>query len=132
MAGYLHPRDTVLERLLIVEDEEILRKHLVRLFVREGFDVAAAGTCAEATRELSGARFRALILDVRLPDGDGLDLLAELGHDRWPAVTVAITAWTTPENELRAARLGVDRLLRKPIDLRQLVNVVRGGTPPGI
>jgi DNA-binding response OmpR family regulator len=125
------PEETLMgDRLLIVEDEAVLRKHLVRLFVREGFDVVSAASRAEASEKLLATRFSALVLDICLPDGDGLDLLGDLGDAHRPRLTVIMTAFSTPQNELRAARLRVDCVLRKPVDLPELLAVLRGETKP--
>jgi two-component system response regulator PilR (NtrC family) len=113
-------------RLLIVEDEPVLRKHLGRLFEREGYEVVSAGSLAEAMDCLVGDRFDALLLDVKLPDGDGLDVLAALEPSRRPRRTMVMTAFSTPESEARARDLSVDRLLRKPLDLGQLLCAVHG------
>jgi DNA-binding response OmpR family regulator len=118
-------------RIIIVEDEAILRKHLGRLFEREGYEVVTAGSRAEALVQLRHGPFGALLLDLMLPDGDGLDLLAELGVYR-PLQTVVMTACSTPERELRARQLNVCRVLRKPLDLLQLIETVRRVAPrPG-
>lgn len=113
-------------RLLIVEDDTVLRKHLARLFAREGYTVTTAASRAEALQKIAGARFEAMLLDVMLPDGDGLDLLASLTDVNRPARAVVMTAYTTPDNEARAARLDVDHLVRKPLDLHQILGAVRG------
>src|SRR5689334_6742465 len=125
-ASHLLTWMSVYQRLLIVEDEHVLRKHLERIFTREGFEVTSAATRADAVEQLTAARFGRLLLDIGLPDGDGLDLLDDLRAEHRPTVTVVMTAVSTPENEARAARLRVQRVLRKPVDLRQLVAVVRG------
>ena len=117
-------------RLLIVEDEAVLRKHLGRLFEREGYEVVSAGSIAEAMERLATDRFDALLLDIMLPDGDGLDVLAALDPCQRPHRTMVMTAFSTPENEARAHDLRVDRLLRKPLDLLQVVDVVRGDDAP--
>ncbi|MFQ5667568.1 MAG: response regulator [Candidatus Binatia bacterium] len=111
--------------MLIVEDDAVLRKHLSRLFVREGYQVTTARTRTEALGELARTRFETLLLDVKLPDGDGFELLASLGDARRPCRTVMMTAYSTSENEARAQRLGVGAFLGKPLDLRQLIRVVR-------
>ena len=116
----------MLGRLLIVEDEAVLRKHIARLFVREGYEVTTASTCAEALGALAHAHFATVVLDVMLPDGNGLDLLAVLSRDERPARAVVMTAFSSPENEVRAQRLNVYCVLRKPLDLHQLVGAVAG------
>jgi len=115
---------TVTVRILIVEDEAVLRKNLARLFLREGYEVTTASNRAEALGELSRARFGALLLDVKLPDGDGLELLAALGPSQRPPRTFVMTASSTPETETRAKDLHVQRLLRKPLDLTRLLGIV--------
>jgi DNA-binding response OmpR family regulator len=125
----LASRAFVGSRVLIVEDDSVLRKHLVRLFVREGFEVHTADHCAAARHQLLQTQFDTLLLDVALPDGSGLDVLAEVGERQRPRQTLVMTAFTAPENELLARRLNVSCLLRKPIDLMRLVEVVRGNQP---
>jgi DNA-binding response OmpR family regulator len=117
-------RKVVPERILIVEDEAVLRKHLARLLVRQGYEVTTAGSCAEARLELNRERFGLLLLDITLPDGDGLSLLATLEDGQRPQQTVVMTAFTTPENEHRALNLDICRVLRKPLDLIELVTAV--------
>ncbi len=117
-------------RLLIVEDEPVLRKHLGRLFEREGYHVVCVGSVGEAVQRLATDHFDALLLDIMLPDGDGLDALATLAPCQRPRRTMVMTAFSSPENEERAQHLNVDRVLRKPIDLAQLVRAVRGDSTP--
>jgi two-component system response regulator PilR (NtrC family) len=117
-------------RLLIVEDEPVLRKHLGRLFEREGYQVVSAGSLAEALQRLQADHFDALLLDVMLPDGDGLDVLAALDPCQRPRRTMVMTAFSSPENEERAQRLQVDGVLRKPLDLFKLIHALRGDGVP--
>lgn len=117
----------VTRRVLIVEDAAVLRKHLARLFAREGYMVTTAANCAEALAQLNRTHFDVLLLDLALPDGDGLDLLAGL-RDRQPLQTLVMTASCTPEKERRAGQLKVS-VLRKPLDLVLLIDAVRSGAP---
>lgn len=114
-------------RILIVEDDAVLRKHLARLFLREGYEVSTAEDCATARRHLTETRFDTLLLDVALPDGSGLDVLDQVAGRHRPQRTVVMTASTAPENEAWAQRLQVDCLLRKPLDLMRLVELARDG-----
>ncbi len=118
-------------RILIVEDDAVLRKHLGRLFLREGYEVHTAEDCATARRHLMETQFDALLLDVALPDGSGLDVLAEIAERQRPQRTVVMTAFTAPENEALARQLKVGCLLRKPVDLMRLIELARyGGASP--
>jgi DNA-binding NtrC family response regulator len=105
--------------VLIVEDEAVLRKYLARAMSGAGFDVATAGSRAEAEARLRERSFGVLLLDVRLPDGNGLDLLGALAPDCRPAQTVLMTAEAGAECEHRAAQLRVACLLHQPFDLEQ-------------
>jgi DNA-binding NtrC family response regulator len=115
---------------LIVEDDAVLRKHLARLFLREGYEVCTAEDCATARRHLTAAQFDTLLLDIALPDGSGLDVLAEVGGRQRPQRTVVMTAFIAPESEAMARRLEVGCLLRKPLDLMRLVELAREAASP--
>lgn len=104
-------------RLLIVEDENLLRRCLARFFVRRGFDVVEATCLAEAEQQLDDGSYQAALLDVGLPDGSGLRLINRIGAER----SIVITAKPDPE---RFQRDGVRHLLRKPVDLPHLAELV--------
>jgi len=111
----------VSRRVLIVEDEPILRKHLARALARAGFTVETAATRAEAAAHLQRTAYDALLLDVKLPDGDGLELLASLDAAHRPPHTVVMTAYSSSDNDARAAHLQIEPLLRKPVDVPEVV-----------
>ena len=126
--GLAHKK-TVPDRILIVEDDAVLRKHLGRLFAREGYEVTTAASRADARIKLDRTSFEVLLLDVMLPDGDGLELLADVSVRQRPPQIVVMTAFATPEGELRARSLNVCRVLPKPLDLMELLRAVRRRTP---
>jgi predicted glycosyltransferase/ActR/RegA family two-component response regulator len=105
--------------LLIVEDERVLRRCLEIHFCGRGMDVSVAGSLSEARALLVDADFDATLLDVGLPDGDGLSLLPSLSADR----SVVITA--NPDFE-RFEALGVKHVVPKPLDLDVVARVVDG------
>ena len=104
-------------RLLIVEDENLLRRSLARFFLGRGFDVVEATCLAEAEEQLDAGPYQAALLDVGLPDGNGLRLLNELGAER----SIVITAKPDPEH---FEQRGVRQFLTKPLDLPQLAELV--------
>lgn len=101
-------------RVLIVDDETTLRGSLARYLEGCGVAVAQAGSLAEARSLLAGRAFDALIVDVGLPDGDGLDLLESAGARR------ALVISARPELA-RYARRGVLHHLPKPLDLHAVL-----------
>ena len=106
-----------LPRLLIVEDENLLRRSLARFFLRQGFEVVEATCLAEAEQQLNEGPYQAALLDVGLPDGSGLQLLDRLGADR----SIVITARPDPQSFEEG---GVQHHLRKPLDLTHLAKLV--------
>ena len=124
-------------RILLVEDE-VLNRALVRATLtraddarlREA-DLVEAPTIADARQALNGGRFDVLLLDVRLPDGDGLELAASLPKPR--PLMVALTASVVPSPRDRAAQAGCDGFLDKPFqpsDLQTLLVRLLDGLVP--
>ena len=104
--------------VLLVEDEPLLRRLLAQFLRSRGFEVEAAASLGEARALLCRRRFDTAVVDVGLPDGDGLDLLAHLGADR----AIAISA--SPDGA-RYLRAGVRHRLEKPLDLDTLTAEIR-------
>jgi len=104
-------------RVLIVEDEERLRCYLAMSLEGQGVQVEQAGSLAEARSLLERLSFDAIVLDVGLPDGDGLTLLERSPPER----ALVITANPDPE---RFAKVGVLHHLTKPLDLPEFVREV--------
>ncbi len=112
------------ERILIVEDEEFLRESLDEFFTEEGYATRVAGRLAEARQMLGAEEFDLLILDLKLPDGSGLDLLAELQGPEAP-LAIVVTAFPEVQTAVRALKSGAHDYINKPFDLAELQAVVR-------
>jgi len=97
-------------RVLVVEDERQLRRCLAGYLGRRGWQVTEAGSLAEARAELRDGVFDAAVLDVGLPDGDGLDLLTRTG----PRRSLIVSARPDAQHY---ERRGVLHHLPKPLDL---------------
>ena len=97
-------------RLLIIEDEPVLCHSLQAYLEGLGWDVASAATLEAARSSLAQARFDAVVLDVMLPDGDGLSLLDEIGSER----ALVVSAFPAPD---RYEAVGVRHSMAKPLDL---------------
>ncbi len=110
---------------MVIEDELILQKNIAISLRREGYEVMEAGSGADAWKILNVASVDLLILDVGLPDYDGLNLLREIRavHPRLPAIVM--TARDTPEVKNRAFESGAAAFLTKPIILRALKAKIR-------
>lgn len=103
--------------VLVVEDEAVLRRNLTRLLERRGLAVVAASSVTEARALLQRAAVDAAILDVSLPDGDGLDLLPLTRSSHSLVVSAEVS-------EARLEQHGVEHFQRKPLDLSDVVRTI--------
>ncbi len=118
--------------LLVIDDEPDLRTLYELTLLREGYDVETAGTVEQATLHLKDRTYSAIITDMRLPDGTGLDLLHWLEETGRREKAIVITAYGSAENAVQALQAGAYDYLTKPVDLRQFRAVIasalgRGG-----
>jgi two-component system response regulator PilR (NtrC family) len=112
------------QRLLVVDDEPDLRTLYELALVREGYAVDTADTVADALARLAQTRYAAVVTDMRLPDGSGLEVLRWLDAQARGERTVVITAHGSAENAVEALKAGAFDYLTKPVDLRQFRSVV--------
>ncbi|MDW5445061.1 sigma-54 dependent transcriptional regulator [Polaromonas sp. SM01] len=110
--------------ILVIDDEPDLRTLYELTLLREGYRVEAAADLAQARAQLQEKRFDAVITDMRLPDGLGLELLREMVSQQRPERCVIITAHGSAENAVEALKAGAFDYLTKPVDLKQFRNVV--------
>ena len=111
--------------VLLVEDETLFAKSVLRRLQREGYQGKIVETIADGRQSLNESLPDILLLDVRLPDGSGLDLLAEIrGRDdnEWKKLPVVVmTAYGELDDAVTAMKLGATDYLKKPVDLDELV-----------
>ena len=121
--------------LLVVDDEPDLRTLYELTLLREGYDIETAGTVQEAILHLKDRTYSAVITDMRLPDGTGLELLRWLEGAGRREKAIVITAYGSAENAVEALKAGAYDYLTKPVDLKQFRAVVasalgRSGAAP--
>jgi len=118
---------------LIVDDEPDIRELLELTLSRMGLSTVSTGTLSEARNELAGQSFKLCLTDMRLPDGDGIELV-EYISDKWPEMPVAvITAHGNMELAIKALKNGAFDFVSKPVDLKVLRNLVETALKlPGI
>ena len=114
-------------RILVVEDHCDTRTVLATLLSRCGCQTVIAKNIKDARRHLAEMSFDVLVSDLNLPDGDGLDLVAEAKrvHD---LKAIAVTGRTEVAEQERGLRAGCDFYLTKPVDFHQLRCAL--GIPP--
>jgi len=112
-------------RVLVVDDEALIRWSLAESLTDAGYTVSEAGDGASAVARASdGETFDAIVLDYRLPDSNDLHLLETIRGLQPRAAVVMMTAFGTPELAAGAMRLGAFRVVAKPFDVHDMVNVV--------
>ena len=110
--------------LLVVDDEPDLRTLYELTLLREGYDIETAGSVEEALAHLKDRTYSAVITDMRLPDGTGMDLLRRLEETGRREKAIVITAYGSAENAVEALKAGAYDYLTKPVDLKQFRAVV--------
>ncbi|HYJ32705.1 MAG TPA: sigma-54 dependent transcriptional regulator [Candidatus Binatia bacterium] len=110
--------------ILIVDDEANIRSSLEGALGREGYQVEGAATVAEARAKLRDS-FDFILLDVWLPDGNGLDLLRESLAADPDAVVIMMSGHATIDAAVQATRLGAFDFLEKPLSLERLLVLLR-------
>ncbi|MBC5763221.1 sigma-54-dependent transcriptional regulator [Ramlibacter albus] len=118
-------------QVLVVDDEPDLRTLYELTLLREGYRVDAAATLNEAWQLLQDRRFDAVITDMRLPDGLGLELLQRMGAQQRAERCIVMTAYGSAENAVEALKAGAFDYLTKPVDLKQFRNVVASAIQDG-
>ena len=108
-------------RLAVVEDNAELARLLSQGLKAEGYDTDIMSTAAEARTALTATRYAALILDLGLPDGDGLSILREIRARHDPLPVLVLTARGGVHDRVSGLRNGADDYLVKPFALEELV-----------
>src|SRR5690242_8158629 len=112
-------------RILVVDDQEMMRDSLAGTLVREGHEVVATGDPTQAVEKLAaGTRFDLLITDLKMPKMTGIELLAESKRLRPEMPVVLMTAFATVSTAVEAMKIGAFDYLSKPFDGDELKHLV--------
>ena len=114
-----------LTRVLVVDDEADIRELVDLTLARMGLAAECVGSVGEARSALAAGPFQLCLTDMRLPDGEGLDIVRHIGEHH-PEIPVAvITAFGSAENAVAALKAGAFDYLAKPVGLEQLRALVK-------
>lgn len=111
-------------RLLIIEDDESLNQILQLHFEEQGYRVEGVARCDEGLERIRASAFDLLLLDQRLPDGNGIDLLRRIGEESLDQSVIMMTGQHDLELAIEAIKLGAADFIHKPIKLGELQHVV--------
>jgi DNA-binding response OmpR family regulator len=112
-------------KVLIVEDEHKVGQFIERALAEQSHSARLIGTCAAARDALAESAYDAIILDLGLPDGDGLDLLREWRSAGFNEPVLILSARDAVADRIRGLNLGADDYLAKPFSLEELLARMR-------
>ena len=107
-------------KLLIIEDENEINEIVVQFFKSEGHTIESAKTYKAALDKVCDFEYDCIILDLNLPDGDGLDIIRKLKKDKSECCIVVISARNSLEDKIEGLELGADDYLAKPFSMSEL------------
>ena len=114
-------------RILVAEDEKLLRWSLADRLTQEGYEVVQASEGQEALELARKQDIDLVLLDYRLPDMNGLEVLEQLSAENDDLVAVLMTAYSTVDSAVKAMKLGAYDYINKPFDLDELVLILAKG-----
>ena len=117
--------ESVAGTVLVVDDEADIRELLELTLLRMGLAVESAGNLADAYALLKARRFELCLTDMRLPDGEGLELVRHIGEHCADLPVAVITAYGSAENAVAALKAGAFDYLSKPVALEDLRTLVK-------
>src|ERR1700687_5649204 len=112
-------------RILIIDDEAEIRESLETLLQLEGYTVVVAGTGLEGLAHIGERAFDVVLLDLALPDKNGMEVLSDIRLVHPQQAVIMITAYGTVENAVRAMQSGATNFIQKPWDNEKLLADVR-------
>ncbi len=115
------------DRILIVDDEESVAITMQAILEMDGHEVSTAASVADATALVQASEYDLVLSDLRLDDGDGLQIVGET-HRRWPeTVCIILTGYASLDSAVKALREGAYDYLVKPCDVEELRHTVQQG-----
>jgi DNA-binding NtrC family response regulator len=112
-------------RILIVDDDENIRKVLTAILEDEGYVVESVGNARKAIERTKRKLYNLALVDIRLPDMEGIQLLTEM-KDTTPRMRkIVITGYPTLQNAIEAVNKGADAYILKPFDMEKVLSIIK-------
>jgi len=110
---------------LIVDDDETILRNLERILQMDGYEIDTARTGLEAIEKSKTNFYNLVLLDIKLPDMEGTELLRKM-HETFPKmIKIMVTGYPDLENAIKSLNLGADAYLVKPVSVQKLLEVVK-------
>jgi Response regulator containing CheY-like receiver, AAA-type ATPase, and DNA-binding domains len=110
--------------ILVVDDDQVILQSFARILERHGYDVETAATGHEAIERCKNGSYNVALLDIKLPDMDGTQLLKELHAVSDTMVKIMVTGYASLDSALQSLLLEADAYVLKPVEPDELLKVV--------
>jgi DNA-binding NtrC family response regulator len=112
-------------RILAVDDDENIRKVVVAILEDEGYVVESVGTAREAIEKSRRKFYNLALIDIRLPDMEGIELLTKFRETTPRMRKVIVTGYPTLQNAVDAVNKGADAYIVKPFDVKKVLKTIQ-------
>jgi len=112
-------------RILIIDDDENIRKVLQTILEDEGYIVETADTAKKGIEQSEKAFYNLALIDVRLPDMEGIELLSKLRSTKPKMRKIIVTGYPTLQNAVAAVNKGADAYVMKPFEVDKILQTIR-------
>ncbi len=123
--GYKRGIIRYMPKILVVEDDKDMSRIISSILKEEGYKIDRAYDGEQAIKKIKAKDYNLMILDYKLPDINGINVLKEVRRTKPSLKVIMISAYGSPSIKSTAKKLGVYRFLDKPFDLNRLVKVVK-------
>jgi PAS domain S-box-containing protein len=111
--------------IIIIDDDKGMCKTLSRILELDGYKVSTANTASDGILFIKEGAFNLALLDIKLPDTNGVELLEELKKINQDLSVIMMTAYASTENAIKALNIGADAFVTKPFDIEELRAVIK-------
>ena len=112
-------------RILIIDDDENIRKVLTTILEDEGYDVESVDTAKKAIERTRRKFYNLALIDIRLPDMEGIELLTKMKNTTPKIRKIIITGYPTLQNAVEAVNRGADAYIMKPFDIEKVLEAMK-------
>jgi DNA-binding NtrC family response regulator len=112
-------------RVLIVDDDENIRKVLLAILEDQGYAVDLVGTAKKAIEATKRRFYNIALIDIRLPDMEGTELLTQMKETTPKMRKIIITGYPTLQNAIEAVNRRADAYIMKPFDVKKVLEVIK-------
>ncbi len=111
-------------RILVIDDDKSILRTFTRILQKSGYEIDVAETGKEAIEKSKNAHYDLALIDIRLPDMDGTDLLVKIQQTMRDAIKIMITGFPSLETGVKALDEGADAYLVKPVKPEELLALI--------